>query len=224
MELSDIQAHAFGDTHDIAFGLIENEKGECVLDVAAGEGILAYRLLQKGFRVTAADIETSQFKLDRIPCDYVDLNDNLPYEDETFHCIVCVETFEHLCNPGLCLDEFQRILKPGGTLILSTPNITSLISRIIFLFSGQYGNFYNMRSSCVDKNNRDRHIMPLPLWLLQYHLQRAHFRIEKVAYSNGGLEIPTKKRPWKKLIFLPHGRLCGNSVIVRARKEIQQNT
>jgi len=221
MELNNIKAHAFGDTHDIALSLIKDLERGCILDIAAGEGRLSYRLLQMGFQVTAADIEIGQFKLNQIKCDQLDLNDKLKYEDETFDYIMCIETFEHLRNPGICLDEFQRILKPRGVLILSAPNVTSLVSRIIFLLSGQYSNFYNTNSSCIDINKRDRHIMPLPLWLLKYHLKRVHFKIEKVKYSNGGFEIPTKKRPWKKLVFLPHGRLFGNSVVIKAQKSLE---
>ena len=142
----------------------------------------------------------------------------LSYGDEKFDCIMCIETFEHIYNPGLCLNEFRRILKPAGMLILSTPNITSLISRIIFLFSGQYGNFFNTDASCVDRNGKDRHILPLPSWLLVRYMKKAGFAIKDIRYSNGGLEIPTKKRPWKKLVFLPHTSLFGNSTIIKARK------
>ena len=218
MNLNNVEARAFGDTHEVALKMLEDLRGGHVLDIAAGEGRLSYLLLQMGFTVTAADAQTAQFKIDGINIDKADLNGRLPYEDEKFDCVVCVETFEHVRNPGTCLGEFLRILKPGGRLILSTPNITSLISRLIFLFSGQYANFFDTGASCVDRNGQDRHIMPLPSWLLERYLKASGFSINAVKYSNGGLEIPTKKRPWKKLVFLPHSRLTGNSIVIDARK------
>ncbi len=218
MNLDNIEARAFGDTHDIALKMLNDMSGGKVLDIAAGEGRLSYRLQQMGFTVNAADAQTSQFKIEGIPVTKADINKSLPYTDEVFDCIMCIETFEHVRNTGFCLGEFRRILKPDGRLILSTPNITSLISRAIFLFSGQYANFFNNDDSCVDRNGEDRHIMPLPSWLLARHLESSGFSVKDIKYSNGGLEIPTKKRPWKKLVFLPHTPLFGNSVIISARK------
>ena len=218
MNIDNIKSHAFGDTHEIVLKLAGELKKGSVLDVAAGEGALTRELMRMGFNVTPADLEVSQFGLNLIKPDQVDLNEKLKYENNKFDHIMCIETIEHVINPGLCLSEFYRILKPSGILILSTPNISSLISRIIYLFTGQYANFFDTDSSCIDKNGKDRHIMPLPSWLLMHHLNKAVFKIDKVVYSNGGIEIPTKKRPWKKIVFLPHTSLFGNSVIIRAQK------
>lgn len=218
MKLYDFKSKAWGDTHDIVLSLLHNLKKGSVLDVGAGEGFLSYRLLKMGFHVTAVDVDTSQFKLKQIKCDKIDLNSKLKYDTESFDYILGVEILEHLRNPGLCLDEFQRILKYKGVLIISVPNIVSLVSRIIFLFSGQYNNFYNTEASCVYPNTKtDRHIMPLPIWLLIYHLKKANFKVEVVKYSNGGIEIPGEKRFWQ-FKFLPHGKLWGNSVIIKAKK------
>jgi len=213
-----IQSHAFGDTHEVILSLMEGVAKGRVLDVAAGEGLLTYRLSRSGFDVIPADKEISHFKVDSMKPDIVDLNGKLPYKDGSFDYVLCIETFEHLTNPGNCLCEFYRILKPQGMLILSTPNISSLISRLIFLFTGQFANFFNTDASCVYDNGADRHILPLPGWLVERHMRKAGFRIEKKLYSNGGLEIPTRTKPWKKYVFLPHTGLFGNSLILKARK------
>ena len=53
--------------------------------------------------------------------------DAYPYADDSFDVVLCTELFEHLgYDPMHCLTEVNRILKPGGHLLLSTPNACSL--------------------------------------------------------------------------------------------------
>jgi len=61
--------------------------------------------------------------------------DKLPYEDNFFDIIIAGEIIEHIYDTDFFLQEIKRILKPGGKLILSTPNIASF-GRRIFLFFG----------------------------------------------------------------------------------------
>jgi ubiquinone/menaquinone biosynthesis C-methylase UbiE len=50
----------------------------------------------------------------------------IPVEDETFDVVICCEVIEHMeLDPMFMLAEVNRVLKPQGTLILTTPNITS---------------------------------------------------------------------------------------------------
>lgn len=46
---------------------------------------------------------------------------SIPVEDASFDVILCTEVFEHIVSPELALREFNRILKPGGILILTAP-------------------------------------------------------------------------------------------------------
>jgi glycosyltransferase involved in cell wall biosynthesis/SAM-dependent methyltransferase len=53
-------------------------------------------------------------------------HDRYPYPDQQFDAVLCTELFEHLgYDPMHCLAEINRILKPGGCLLLSTPNVCS---------------------------------------------------------------------------------------------------
>jgi glycosyltransferase involved in cell wall biosynthesis/SAM-dependent methyltransferase len=60
--------------------------------------------------------------------DYFDAErDRFPYPDESFSTVLCCELLEHLFNdPMFMMSEINRILKPGGHLVLTTPNISSM--------------------------------------------------------------------------------------------------
>lgn len=45
----------------------------------------------------------------------------MPFPDNTFDCVICFETIEHVEDPFRAVSEIRRILKPGGILIGSTP-------------------------------------------------------------------------------------------------------
>lgn len=47
---------------------------------------------------------------------------SMPVANDHFDAILCTEVFEHISNPIEAIDEFARILKPGGTLLLTAPN------------------------------------------------------------------------------------------------------
>lgn len=112
-----------------------------LLDIGAGEGALSRRLLEAGYQVEACELYTEQFKLEEVPCHEVDLNKPWPFEDESADGIIAVELVEHIEDHLTLFEEASRVLKPGGRLMFTTPNILSLKSRISFLFTGYFYSF-----------------------------------------------------------------------------------
>jgi SAM-dependent methyltransferase len=56
--------------------------------------------------------------------DWVLIQDyELPFDDRTFDAILCFETVEHFSQPERLIEELGRITRPGGTMILTTPNV-----------------------------------------------------------------------------------------------------
>lgn len=112
----------------IALSLIHGGDGKTALDAGCREGDQTSFLRKKGYRVTPIDIEKAM-----PDCIIVDLNKKLPFKDGSFDLIWCSEVIEHLDDPSDTITEFQRVLKEGGSLIITTPNSYCLIFRMIYL-------------------------------------------------------------------------------------------
>lgn len=54
-----------------------------------------------------------------------DLNKPMPFEDESFDCVFGLSVLEHLLNGCLWIREARRVLRPGGRLVILTPNIST---------------------------------------------------------------------------------------------------
>ncbi|MEI9976143.1 MAG: methyltransferase domain-containing protein [Ignavibacteriota bacterium] len=73
--------------------------------------------------MTSAEGETFACDIDHFDAE----KDRFPYEDEYFSTVMCGELIEHLFeDPMHLMGEVNRILKPGGHLVLTTPNIAAL--------------------------------------------------------------------------------------------------
>ena len=116
------------------FGL----SGKSCLDVGPGTGRWLTFLKQEGASYLAA-VDISAESLERCAplCDQTqkaDLeNEPLAFQPDTFDLAVSFEVLEHLCDPGLYLSELRRVVKNNGLLLLSLPNLASLISRLRML-------------------------------------------------------------------------------------------
>jgi SAM-dependent methyltransferase len=101
-------------------------RGRRVLDIACGEGYGTAALARAGAaRVLGVDLseETCEHARRRYGID-ARAGDacRVPLPDRSLDVIVSFETIEHLETPAVFLDECRRLLVPGGTLIISTPN------------------------------------------------------------------------------------------------------
>jgi SAM-dependent methyltransferase len=113
----------------IALSLVPKGEAKRALDVGAREGNQTRWLRAKGFDVTPIDMKP-EFE----GCAEVDANRPLPFEDEIFDLVWCSEVIEHLVDPALAISEFRRVARPGGDIVMTTPNSYALLFRSLALF------------------------------------------------------------------------------------------
>ena len=175
--LSIIQRAALG-----AFEALTVPKGIAVLDAPCGDGSLAATLRQAGYDAHGVDIDRTAAALLGSAYHDADLNDRLPFADASFDVVLSIEGIEHLEDRFAYLRELHRILKPQGTLILTTPNIVGLRSRVRFFGSG----FYHRDSRPLPETERNpfHHIALSTLADLRYALHTSGFLLTNVSHTH----------------------------------------
>lgn len=98
--------------------------GGSLLDLGAGTKPYA-RLYEPYFATcTSVDVEHSPHDIGDV--DTIASADDLPFEAESFDCVLCTEVLEHCRLPARVMEEMARVLRPGGKLFLTTPLLVAL--------------------------------------------------------------------------------------------------
>lgn len=109
------------------FAIEQLGPGQVVLDIACGAGYGSAMLSKYGCRVVGADYDIQPISVARTICKHADFVAvdalSLSLKDELFDAVVSFETIEHVIDGSHFLSEMYRVLRPGGVLICSTPNI-----------------------------------------------------------------------------------------------------
>lgn len=117
-------------------------KGD-LLDFGAGTGdlIASCAKLNCFHSITGIDILTRPVALtDNIAWRQCDLNTDFELS-QSFDAIVCCEVVEHLENPRAVFRKLFSLLKPGGAVIVTTPNQESLRSYLTLVMKGHHASF-----------------------------------------------------------------------------------
>lgn len=101
--------------------------GERVLDVGCGEGRFASELARVGVRVVGVDVAEEPLRRARgrdpdLDLRLMEADGPWPIEDASFDAVWAGETIEHVADTVGWLSELRRVLRPGGRLLLSTPD------------------------------------------------------------------------------------------------------
>jgi 2-polyprenyl-3-methyl-5-hydroxy-6-metoxy-1,4-benzoquinol methylase len=147
-----------------------------LLDAPAGPGTISQKLKEAGFDVVAADIDPRLFCSEGMVCEKADLNQDLPFENETFDCILCSNGIEHLEDPFHFVRECYRILRERGKLLITTPNLLNLKSRVANLLVG-FNLFKGRPCNEVDDHLGGDHIHLTNYYELRINLHQNGFRI-----------------------------------------------
>lgn len=108
-----------------------------VLDVGCSSGYLSRALADAGIRVVGIELDPDAASEARSVCAEVAVGDvetiELPWPPGSFDAVVCGDVVEHLRDPGAALARLRPLLRPGGRLVVATPNVANWAMRLSLL-------------------------------------------------------------------------------------------
>lgn len=129
--------------YPVVLSILQERKAQTVLDAPCGDGWLGYALKDRKSGVVVDGACLWEFP----PADGSyrsviehDLNKLLP-ETRQYDAVVCCEAIHSLSSPGCAVDSFANSLRPGGTVIITTPNTWYMRSRLQFFLRGFHSGF-----------------------------------------------------------------------------------
>ncbi|AKD03127.1 class I SAM-dependent methyltransferase [Pontibacter korlensis] len=201
-------------THEEVFTLIPGNKDATILDIPSGAGAFTQRLKDNGYKnVVSVDV-VNNLQIEHKQFIQGDMTAPLPFEDNFFDVVVCIDGIEHISKQFDFAKEVNRVLKPGGYFIVSTPNISSFHSRFRWLLTGHH----NKCKSPLDEQrpNPSHHIAMISYPELRYLLHSNNYRIDNIATNQ------VKPVSWLYLPLVPLSYLTTKLVYNKEEKNSGQ--
>jgi SAM-dependent methyltransferase len=175
-------------------GALFSEPGQRVLDVACGTGFGLAMLRQAGAGAIGIDYsaETLRHQAGVVQADAA----RLPVQSDAFDLVVSFETIEHVPNAAALVQEIRRVLKPGGRLILSTPN------RAFGPPELHTGNPFHVQEFTADEL---RDLLGKSFADVTLYGQRPSSRYQYVPFLMPRRQFQPRALVWKTLVRLPFG-------------------
>jgi SAM-dependent methyltransferase len=113
-----------------------------VLDIGCARGFLLRTLRDRMPDIVCYGIELSaplsnEARESGITVFNKDVAAGIPLQNASIDLAVMGEVIEHVFDPDACLEELRRVIKPGGSLIVTTPNLASWFNRLLLLVGVQ---------------------------------------------------------------------------------------
>ncbi|MDN5200449.1 class I SAM-dependent methyltransferase [Fulvivirgaceae bacterium BMA10] len=201
-------------THNVVFELLfEDKDTNIVMDIPSGAGAFTKRLLDANKEVHSADIQNI-LQVDNPNFQVSDMNKTLPFEDGKFCAVVCIDGIEHIERQYDFIRECHRVLRKGGKLILSTPNISSIRSRWRWLTTGHH-------NKCKAPLNE---VKPTPL----HHIGMISFHEMRYLLHSNGFTITSirtnriKLVSWLYALWMPLLYISTSLVYKKEEKDPDQ--
>ncbi len=135
---------AFHERHRVFPAVFEDRAHRRIIDLSAGVGAVARNLRRDyGAQLLCNDISPKclsllgSLGLKTISFDLDDVEAPFPLPDGGFDAVISLATIEHLIHIDHFLEETRRILSPGGSFYLSSPNYSGLLYLVPFVLSGR---------------------------------------------------------------------------------------
>jgi 2-polyprenyl-3-methyl-5-hydroxy-6-metoxy-1,4-benzoquinol methylase len=139
-----------------------------------------------------------------VSCNLEDYSISLP--SEVADTVVALETIEHLDNPRAFMRELVRLVKPGGWIVVTTPNQLSILSKMTLVLKNQFNAFQEASYPC-----HRTALLEIDLIRIATESGLSEIAIE---YTNRG-RIPFSSKRWPRVF---QGRSFSDNVLIAARK------
>jgi SAM-dependent methyltransferase len=175
---------------------------EHCLDVGCGDGrTLGPWMIARGASYLGVDVSANAVREARakgLDARLIDTASSLPFADDTFDVVTCIEVFEHLFEPHVAASEIRRVLRPGGVLIATVPNVAYWRRRADLAILGRWHPMGDDKS--VSEPWRDPHIRFFNTKSLWTMLARCGFDEVVVGGHGGSLigDIPGLRKLHRK--------------------------
>lgn len=120
----------------LALAYVPREGALDILDLGCGTGMNSQYMSELGHNVQGIDVAAEairKYNERGFQGQVMDVEKGLSFEDESFDLVFSTEVIEHLVQHDVMLQEAYRVLRPGGRLVLSTPNSAFWVYRLASL-------------------------------------------------------------------------------------------
>jgi ubiquinone/menaquinone biosynthesis C-methylase UbiE len=157
-----------------------------VLDVPSGEGALSHFLAEElKLEVIASDIDAKKWKYNKMPLVEADMGRKLPFSNESFDFIICLEGIKHTTDVCTAMQEIARLLSRQGLLLITIPNDLAMEVRLRYFFDGFVDADWNNPMSHLSNESKSflfaNSILQLPQ--LNYFLEMNNLKIIRTETS-----------------------------------------
>lgn len=188
-------------------------RGELMIDVGCGRGKLWPAMRSRFSRCIGVDAA----RYPGLPPDMelceTPLDSPIPLPDARGDLVVCVETIEHLENPRALMRELTRLAKPGGWLIVTTPNQLSLLSLMSL--------FVNQRFEYFQDVHYPAHLTALLPVDLERMAAECGLKESTIRYTMSG-RTPLTGKHYPAFLSRAFPRALSDNVLLAARRPLAE--
>lgn len=142
------------------------DRNNKLLDFGCGWGYISQKAAEQGWDVTGIDISKNEIAISQLAQEIFSTAHNkvnftnkdiTSFEEGEFDTVVSIQVIEHVHNPGTYLSKINRVLRPGGRLIISIPNVITFNSFTGHLYRSFENGLRKISDTILEKYDKTNH-------------------------------------------------------------------